>query len=324
LCSREAEQEYVLMAARKDAPPFVGVSTVTRKLLQLVDTVARSDCSVLIEGESGTGKELVARRLHARSPRAEKPFIPINSASISEGLFESQLFGHERGAFTGAERPTLGLARCADGGTLFLDEIGEIPLSLQPKLLRLLQEGELIPVGSSECVYVDTRFLAATNRNLQDDAAEGRFREDLFYRLSVMRIYIPPLRERPDDIEPLFDHFLGDCAARYARPPIRVDAGVRDMLREHRWPGNVRELSSWVERLYITGIDPRLLAYSLMIEAGRAAASKRKKPITLEQVEREAIRHALSQTNNNRSKAAELLNIHRGTLARKMRQYDLA
>ncbi len=310
--------------SNREKPPFIGTSRITQKLLELVDTAAESHCTVLIEGESGTGKELIAHRLHQHSPRRDKPFIPVNAASISSGLFESELFGHTKGAFTGAEKTTLGLARCADGGTLFLDEIGEVPLSIQPKLLRLLQEGELIPVGSTQRHHVDVRFLSATSRDLPEEVRQERFRGDLFFRLSVVRIYIPPLRERPDDVDALLDYYLRRYAEKYEASPIRLTGKVQTMLREHNWPGNVRELASWVERLYVLNIPPEVLACSLGMDGFQPeGTTSRKQPMTLQESECEAIRTALKQTENNRSQAAKLLNIGRGTLLRKISQYNI-
>ena len=201
-------------------PEIVGVSKAIQEVVRLIDTVAASDCCVLIEGESGTGKELLARRLCLKSNRRDKPFIPVNCAGISESLFESQFFGHVRGAFTGAEQSMLGLVRTADAGTLFLDEVGEIPLNLQPKLLRVIQEQEVMPVGKPIPVKVNTRFIAGTNRNLREMAQRGRFRQDLYFRLNIVRVVVPPLRDRSEDVGPLLDHFSAHYARLYKMPPI--------------------------------------------------------------------------------------------------------
>ena len=305
---------------------LVEASEAMRNVVDLIDSVAESDCSVLIEGESGTGKELVARRLHAKSPRRRKPFIPVNCAGISETLFESQFFGHVRGAFTGAEQSMQGLVRSAEGGTLFMDEVGEISLNLQSKFLRVLQDGEVMPVGTSSPVQVDTRFVAATNRNLRDDVREKRFREDLYYRLNVIRIHLPPLRKRREDIAVLIDDFLARYSERYNRPAVKVDAGVRRQLVEYAWPGNARELASWVERLYATRLDPHVLVSSLLIEAEDDALHEEKhtRPMSLDDAERSAITAALAATENNRSTAASILGINRGTLLRKISQYQIS
>jgi transcriptional regulator with PAS, ATPase and Fis domain len=291
-----------------------------RALLETVDRVAQANCPVLIEGESGTGKELVARRIHAMSRRSGKAFVPVNCAGISEALFESQFFGHVRGAFTGAQQEMLGLVRAANEGTLFLDEIGEIPLALQPKLLRVFQEGEILPVGTTRPVYVRTRFVLATNRSLAGEVEAGRFREDLYYRLDVVRIRIPPLRRRPEDIEPLLDHFMSLCSERYARPVIHLDSATRRRLEEYSWPGNVRQLSAWVERLYATGLDPRVLVGALQEDrqGDRAASGTYRGVCSLAQAERQAILSALDYSRNCISEAASVLKIHRSTLYRKL------
>ena len=310
-------------------PRLVGVSRAIREILALVETVAQSDCPVLIEGESGTGKELVARRIHTSSPRAMCPFIPVNCAGVSETLFESQFFGHIRGSFTGAEQNMLGLVRSAEGGTLFLDEVGEIPANIQPKFLRVLQDGEVLPVGGTSPAAVNTRFVAATNRSLRQDVVEGRFRQDLYYRMNVVRIEIPPLRARPEDVPVLADHFMAACAAEYRRPAILLSEAVRRSLAEYDWPGNVRELASWVERLYVTGLAPEVALEMLLAEAGMPAAGAAAGTfpggvMTLEEAERVAIRRALAAADNNQLHAARLLDIHRGTLARKLREYNVA
>ncbi len=309
----------------QDSPAFVGVSVATEEVISLVDMVAQSDCCVLIEGESGTGKELVARRLHANSPRRDKPFIPVNCAGISETLFESQFFGHIRGAFTGAEQTMLGLVRSAEGGTLFMDEVGEVPLNLQPKLLRVLQDGEVMPVGTATAIAVDTRFIAATNHNLREDIRRGRFREDLYYRLYIVRISVPPLRERPEDVPALLDYYLVRHAKHYNRPVIHVGANIRRQLTKYAWPGNVRELISWVERLYATRLAPEELATTLLAEGQIHIVGKESlRTMSLQSAEREAIIRALHAVDNNRSRAAEILKINRATLLRKISEYDIS
>ncbi len=302
------------------APEIVGVSSVMREVLDLVDRVAHSDCCVLIEGESGTGKELIARRLWNKSPRRRSPFIPVNCAGISETLFESQFFGHVRGAFTGAEQNMLGVVRTADGGTVFLDEVCDIPLVLQPKLLRVLQEQEVMPVGKPIPVKVDTRFLAGTNRNLADMVRQGTFRRDLYHRLNIVRVVLPPLRERTDDVPALLDHFSRRFAEHYCRELIDVSQAVRALLIGYSWPGNVRELAAWTERLYVTGLSPEALVEMLLgeVELGTSAGS-----VSLQQVERQAIVHALERSNFNQRKAARMLQVHRATLARKLKKHRL-
>lgn len=306
------------------APVLVGESRAIREIVELVDTVAQSDCCVLVEGESGTGKELVVQRLHASSRRKDGPLIPVNCAGVSETLFESQFFGHVRGAFTGAEKTMLGLVRSADGGTLFMDEIGEIPLHLQPKLLRVLQSGEVMPVGLVESVATDTRFVAATNRDLYQEVLDGTFREDLYYRLNIVRIVLPPLRERIEDLDPLLDHFIAGCAKRYKLPAQKVPISVRQMLSRHDWPGNVRELFSWVERLYATRQDPADLATRLLADTRRKPKSSDDtgKIETLAQAERRAVEAAMAVTGGRVEEAALLLQVHRSTLSRKIKEYS--
>jgi transcriptional regulator with PAS, ATPase and Fis domain len=310
-----------------DFAVVVGVSKAIRQIVDLVDTVATSDCGVLIEGESGTGKELVAQRLHARSRRRGEAFIPVNCAGISDTLFESQFFGHIRGAFTGAEQAMKGLILAADRGTLFMDEVGEIPPHVQPKLLRVFQDGEFIPVGTTAPVRSDTRFIAATNRNLREEVREGRFRDDLFYRLNIVRIFIPPLRERPDDIEPLLEHLMARAAVRYQRPAISLGEAVRRRLAAFPWPGNVRQLGAWIEGLYATCGDPVEMVEALY--AAEAPASRRLSPelepvITLVEAERLALQRAVEACDRNLPKAAALLQIHRTTLWRKLKEHNLS
>ena len=306
-----------------NAPTLVGESQAIREIVELVDTVAQSDCCVLVEGESGTGKELVVQRLHARSARRDGPLIPVNCAGVSETLFESQFFGHVRGAFTGAEKTMVGLVRSADGGTLFMDEIGEIPLHIQPKLLRVLQSGEVMPVGVVQAVPTNTRFIAATNRDLFQEVLDGRFREDLYYRLNIVRIVLPPLRERIEDLDLLVDHFLADCARRYKLPALKVPTAVRQMLSRHDWPGNVRELFSWVERLYATRQAPTMLAKMLLADTRRIPRSSGSADeiVTLAQAERRAVEAAMAVTGGRVEDAALLLQVHRSTLSRKLKEY---
>ncbi|NQU25371.1 MAG: sigma-54-dependent Fis family transcriptional regulator [Candidatus Nealsonbacteria bacterium] len=312
-------------SARKEVsvPLLVGISKAIREVIRLADNVAQSDCCVLIEGDSGTGKELLARRIWAKSPRKLRPLIPVNCAGISETLFESQFFGHVRGAFTGAEQNMLGVVRTADGGTVFLDEISEISVRLQPKLLRVLQEQEVMPVGKPIPIKVDTRFIVGTNRNLREMVNRGEFRQDLYYRMNIVRIVIPPLRQRAEDVPPLLEHFSELHAARYKRAKIGISDDVRFFLTGYSWPGNVRELAAWVERLYATGLKPEVLTEMLLAEAGSAPPSTSDEATSLKEVERLAIIHALEHADHNQRKAARMLQIHRATLARKLKKYDL-
>ncbi len=315
----------------EDGTQLVGVSPSFREILTLTDFVATNDCTVLLEGESGTGKELLARRIHFRSPRRDGPFIPVNCPGISESLFESQFYGHVQGAFTGATTDTLGIVRAAEGGTLLLDEVGELQFSLQAKLLRLLQEREVTPVGAATPISVDVRFIAATNCSLVSRIADGTFRTDLYHRLNVVRIEIPPLRVRPEDIEPLLDYYLEYYSQQYRAPVRRLSEHLRRILREYPWYGNVRELCCYVERLYAANLPPAPPTFDIWDDAYRhpkpiEPAPGRMSPIdhspvycSLAEIEAHAIRTALESTGYNRSAAARLLNIHRSTLLRKIR-----
>ncbi|MBL7219348.1 MAG: sigma-54-dependent Fis family transcriptional regulator [Phycisphaerae bacterium] len=314
---------------------LVGSSSLFRAILDVVDAVADKDCPVLLEGESGTGKELVARRIHAKSKRASGPFIPVNCPATTETLFESQFYGHVKGAFTGAATDTLGVVRAAEGGTLLLDEVGELPLHLQPKLLRLLQEREITPVGASVPIPVDTRFIASTNRSLAKAVQDGLFRSDLYHRLNIVRVEIPPLRTRPEDIDPLIDHYLRHYAQEYNAPQRELSPHLKNCLREHSWPGNIRELCGYIERLYATGqpaLPPSAAAWQDGYISHSTATPQHggtKKPIrssiptTLADAEAQAIEQALEAAGYNRTAAAKILNIHRSTLIRKLRTLGL-
>lgn len=315
-------------------PAIIGTSDLFRQVLEVVDAVADKDCGVLLEGESGTGKELIARRIHAMSHRSDGPFIPVNCPGTTETLFESQFYGHVKGAFTGAASDTLGVVRAADRGTLLLDEVGELAIHLQAKLLRLLQEHEVIPVGAVKPIPVDTRFIASTNRSLVKAVAEGSFRSDLYHRLNIVRVEIPPLRSRPEDIEPLLDYYLDYYATEYGVTRCRLSPELRTCLWQYEWPGNVRELCGYVERLYATG-QPAAPPHSEAWHDGYLVQARipAKQPIstapaapdptslccTLADAEASAIRRALEATGYNHTAAARILDIHRSTLIRKLR-----
>jgi transcriptional regulator with GAF, ATPase, and Fis domain len=316
------------------AHSLIGPSRLFQQVLAVIDAVAGNDCVVLLEGETGTGKELLARRIHEHSPRRDEVFIPLNCAGVSETLFESQLFGHVKGAFTGAASETLGVVRAADKGTLLLDEIGEIPFQLQAKLLRLLQEREVTPVGSAIPVHVNVRFVASTNRSLQKMVQRGEFRADLYHRLNIVRIEVPPLRTRLDDIDALVEYYLEQFAHEYRRPARQLGRVTRQQLRDYAWPGNVRELCGYIERLYAidmvpmtpggTAWDDGYVSHSQpqeMVEAapGRIKLINDAWPFSLAEVERQAIQRALNHAGWNRSAAAKLLDLHRSTLIRTMR-----
>ena len=317
---------------------LIGPSRLFQQVLRVVDTVSANDCVVLLEGESGTGKELLARRIHLRSQRCSAPFIPVNCAAISESLFESQFYGHVKGAFTCAAVSTLGVVRAAEKGTLLLDEVGELPLHLQPKLLRLLQEKEVVPVGAAEPVPVDVRFVASTNRSLAKHVQEGTFRSDLYHRLNIVRIEIPPLRTRPEDVEPLVDYYLSIFAKQYRRPRRELTRRLRDTLKAYPWPGNVRELCGYIERLYAADLPPTPPTFGTWNDgyisdmSGPIHTAPERMPLdqnttpvacSLAQAERRAIQVALELTGYNRTEAAKLLDIHRSTLIRKIRSMGI-
>jgi DNA-binding NtrC family response regulator len=297
-----------------------------RTLARLVARVAPKNITVLITGESGTGKERVAEALVKASPRAGKPFVRFNCAALSPELAEAELFGHARGAFTGAVRSRPGLFGEADGGTILLDEIGELAGASQAKLLRVLQEGEVRPVGEEKPRLVDVRVLAATNRDLEAEVKAGRFREDLFYRLNVVRLHVPPLRDRPDDVALLARHFLDRFAARFGVEGLRVSEVLIDRLRAHAWPGNVRELENSLESLVALS-PPEGLDLSLLPFGRGEAAPVEDGPLSLRQrveaYERGLVHDALKTALGNRSEAARRLGISRVTLHDKLKKYRL-
>jgi DNA-binding NtrC family response regulator len=337
-------------------PPLVGSSPPMVELRRQIAAVASKDATVLIQGESGTGKELVARTIHVRSRRSGGPFVAVDCTGLRDTLLESQLFGHVKGAFTGADRATLGFIRSADGGTLFLDEIGEMDLKTQAKLLRCIQERAVVPLGSVRPVPVNVRFVAATHRDLKAMVARGEFREDLYYRLDVVRLQVPSLAARKADIPELCDYFLGQIAELYGEPRATVPAEVMDCLLEYHWPGNVRELANALEHMAVfspgaqIGLDSlpdrireslraRRLADELAQQAAgvrgliaRAAADlgdqtpparSLEQIMTLEAAERALIARTLQATGGNQTRAAMLLKIERRRLARKIRRYGL-
>ncbi len=301
-----------------------GESPPILRLKELILKVAPSDASVLVQGESGTGKELVAQALHHHSGRAGMPFVPVDCASISETVLESELFGHVKGAFTGADKAALGLIRSADGGTLFLDEIGELSVQLQAKLLRTLQERIVRPVGSTQNHSVDIRIIAATNRALTDEVAEGRFREDLYYRLSAVTLTVPPLRERAEDI-PLLAALFIDRFATSSEERRSLSEECLAVLKSHKWPGNIRELENVIRSAVIFCDGPRITPADLPEHiAGAAPLPGDNLPSgTLASYELAAIKNALKTSGNNRREAARILEIAEATLYRKIKQYEL-
>jgi len=314
--------------ARAGAPAVTQIVGTTPSMLSVYKTVAHvapTTATVLIVGESGTGKELVARAIHAKSPRASKPFVAINCGALPESILESELFGHERGSFTGASATKRGLFEEAKGGTLFLDEIGEIGPKMQVQLLRVLQEGEIRRVGAAETIKVDARVVAATNRDLKGEVAAGRFREDLFFRLQVVTVHVPPLRERRGDIPLLIRHFVARHAERLARPAPRVAPEVFEMLGSYDFPGNVRELAHLIERAMLLAREGVITGGDLPPEVTRAwtaqgstgsMGSLAEDWPTLAVLERRYIDRVLSRTGGNKTRAAEVLGIDRRTLNR--------
>jgi len=319
---------------------LVGRSEAMRRSFELTGKLAGSDATVLITGESGTGKELMARTIHNLSSRAAQPFVPVNCAAIPEELLESELFGHVRGAFTGAVHARQGRFQLAHGGTLFLDEIGEMSPKLQVKLLRVLQEREFEPVGSDKAVRVDVRVVAATNRNLQREVKERRFREDLFYRLNVLPLSLPPLRERAGDIPILVAHFLRLHSQKKGRPVERIETEALARLEMYGWPGNVREVENLMERLVVLNEDgvvrcsdlPEYICCdssngqedSSLLRALRLPAEGVDLNGLVQKIENGLILQALSRTRGNKTMAAELLRLNRTTLIERMRKKGLA
>ncbi len=317
------------------APNIVGESQAMREILALVKRVASSRATVLISGESGTGKELVARAIHQQSPRAGKTFVSVNCAALTETLLESELFGHERGAFTHAVSMRKGRFELADGGSLFLDEVAEMSPALQVKLLRVLQEMEFERVGGNKTIKVDVRVVAATNRELKEEVEDGRFREDLYYRLNVVHLHIPPLRERQEDIAPLATHFLKKYAQENVRGEVHLSPEAMKLLLNYAWPGNVRELENVMERAVILCNQNLITVNDLPGElAGEPRESSRLNidrfipiqtplPEALEQIEEQMIRRALEQSGQVQVRAAEILGITKSLLQYKLKKYHL-
>jgi two-component system response regulator HydG len=326
---RQLEEENVLqkerLGMRFDFSRIIGTSPAIKELFETLSMVAPTEATILLLGESGTGKELVANAIHQNSPRREKPYVKVNCAALPETLLESELFGHEKGAFTGATGKKKGRFELADGGTIFLDEIGEMSLSTQTKILRVLQEREFEPVGGTKTIKVDVRIIAATNKQLEQEVSKGRFREDLYYRINVVPITIPPLRERSEDIPLLAGHFLRIYSEKNKRAIRGFEPGVMQAFMQHSWPGNVRELENIVERMVIMSrgdtvglndLPPALASHQQ--EEGRTPS-----PTSLRDVERETIVKTLRQTGGNRTKTAAILGITRKTLQNKIKEYAI-
>jgi two-component system response regulator AtoC len=329
---------------------FAGKSSAILKVKELIRQVANSDLNVIICGESGVGKELVAQALHLSSQRKNKPFVKVNCAAIPRELLESELFGYERGAFTGADRTKMGKFELAHSGTIFLDEIGDMPLPLQSKMLQVLQDFQFSRLGAKSDVKVNCWVLAATNQDLEASVREGRFREDLYYRLNIIRVFIPPLRQRPEDIDVLIEHFATQFAQRIDRVLFEFDDGVRSFLRQYSWPGNVRELKNTVERLMILGdwrtVKEELLSRETKKSDGQESATQPVPPVAdaisppqeakrrfppLKEVKKKAVQEAeskligdvLRETDWNRKRAAKLLQISYKALLYKIKELNL-
>jgi len=299
---------------------LIGQSPQMKRVIELVETVAPTDATVLITGESGTGKEVVARAIHAASPRRFNPMVTIHCGALTETLLESELFGHEKGAFTGAQARKKGKFEVAEGGTVFLDEISDISLRTQTDLLRVLQEKEIVRVGDSHPVKVDFRAVAATNKRLEKLVEEGSFRPDLYYRLNVFTIDLPPLRARREDIPLLATHFISKLSAQMNRQPQRLSAAALEALVDYSWPGNVRELENSIERALLISRTPELAPSDFPFQTVRVEPSSGRR---LEDIERSHIERVLADTNCNLSHAARVLDIDRTTLYNKIRRYDL-
>jgi DNA-binding NtrC family response regulator len=301
-------------------------STAFREIYELTLQVAASEANILVLGESGTGKELIAGAIHYNSARKERRFLSINCAALAETLLESQLFGHVRGAFTGAVTSQKGLLEEAHGGTLFMDEIGDMSLSIQAKLLRVIQERDFIPVGATKAKSADIRFVAATNKNLEREVREGRFREDLYYRLNVINIPLPPLRDRKEDVEPLALHFLKKYSLRMKKLVTGVSPEALALLCAYDWPGNIRELENVIERAVILARPGLITTKELPIwrKQPDSVVKREVELISLENVERDHIERTLATTGYHKSKSAEILGISRKTLDRKILEYSLS
>lgn len=325
----KAENRHLkeLIGLQFDTQNIIGRSPVMVSLLETTSRVALSDATVLISGESGTGKEMIAGAIHFNSPRKDHPFIKINCAALAEGLLESELFGHEKGAFTGALRRKEGSFRQAHGGSLFLDEVSEMSLAMQVKLLRVLQEREFTRVGGEEIVHVDVRIIAATNKDLKELVRQNMFRDDLFYRLNVISLHLPPLRERREDVPLLADHFLNKFAEKNSKQIKGFTPQAMDKLIKYDWPGNIRELMNTVERGVVlansTFLDERDLPIISVENETMAQAQDTSVDLSLEEIEKASILKTLEVTNGNKSEAARRLGITRMTLHKKLKKYSM-
>ncbi len=319
----EAENQ-LLRRTSETRPLMIAESKAMQPVMDIINAVGPSHANVLITGENGTGKEVVARTLHALSTRSAKPLVTVNAGALSEGVFESELFGHTKGAFTDAKQDRVGRFELADGGTLFLDEIANVPLNLQTKLLRVLETGEFERVGSSKTRRVDARIFSATNADLHKEVAEGRFRQDLFFRLNTVEIRLPPLRERDEDIPVLAEHFLRSHAARYRKQLSGFDGSANEALLSYQWPGNVRELDHAVERALLMARGENITGVDLGLQrSGGERGARRVEDMSLEEVESFLIRKALARFGGNVNQAADALGLSRSALYRRLQKYGL-
>jgi DNA-binding NtrC family response regulator len=326
----EVQQLHERLDEKYDPSAIVGKSPLLLDVIERVKKVAQSKATILIEGESGTGKELIAQAIHQASPRSRGPFVAVHCAALSESLLESELFGHERGSFTGATERRIGRFESADGGTLFLDEIGEISGSIQVKLLRFLETKAIDRVGGSKTIELDVRLVTATNRNLEQLVREGKFREDLFFRLDVVRFVMPALRERREDIPDLLAHFIRIFSDENGVPPIELEPGAMKTLKAYSWPGNIRELRNFCENAVVLrkggklsefDLDPRFRGSPASPGSAEAGAAGSAPTLSVEQNEKRILKEALIKSRGNRTKAAELMGISRRTLHRKLAQW---
>jgi len=299
----------------------LGQSPSMRRIAKSIERAAEVECTVLIYGETGTGKELWARLLHRSGPRSNRAFIPVNCAALTPSLAESQLFGHEKGAFTGANGRSLGIFRAAEGGVVFLDEIGEMPMELQAKLLRVLQQREVLSVGATEPVPIDVQFVAATNRDLEKEVEKGTFREDLYYRLNMIELRVPPLRERAEDIPSYMDFFAERFAERYRLPKWIPSADALTEFCSFHWPGNVRQLEHVIEQAYVLQIEPRVPVRKDG-ESSSPSAPGRLPCLDLAKLREQAIREALQVTRGHKANAAKLLGVHANTMTRLLKEIE--
>ncbi|HEY1848173.1 MAG TPA: sigma-54 dependent transcriptional regulator [Opitutaceae bacterium] len=326
----EVQQLHERLDEKYSPGSIIGESPLLREVMERVRKVAPSKATILIEGESGTGKELAAQAIHQASPRARGPFVAVHCAALSESLLESELFGHEKGSFTGATERRIGRFESADGGTLFLDEIGEISAAIQVKLLRFLETKAIERVGGSKTIELDVRLVTATNRNLGQLVRDGKFREDLYFRLDVVRLVMPPLRQRPEDIPALIGYFMRIFAEENGVPPVEVEPGAMKTLQAYAWPGNIRELRNFCENIVVLhrggglseyDLDPRFRGGSAPSQGPAPGQAAPASDLSVQQNEKRILREALIKSRGSRTKAAELMGISRRTLHRKLAQW---